>query len=45
MDRYGLPNKMPIKVKGDKELYDKDKVHIMLIFANKFCQLENNLNN
>ena len=26
MDRYGFPNKMPIKVKGDKELTDKDKI-------------------
>jgi hypothetical protein len=23
MDRYGFPNKMPIKIKGDKELTDK----------------------
>ena len=28
MDRYGFPNKMPIKVKGDKELYDKDKIDL-----------------
>ena len=28
MDRYGFPNKMPIKVKGDKELYDKDKIEL-----------------
>ena len=28
MDRYGFPNKMPIKVKGDKELFDKDKIEL-----------------
>lgn len=28
MDRYGFPNKMPIKVKGDKELFDKDKIDL-----------------
>jgi hypothetical protein len=28
MDRYGFPNKMPIKVKGDKELLDKDKIEL-----------------
>ena len=28
MDRYGFPNKMPIKVKGDKELFDKDKLEL-----------------
>jgi hypothetical protein len=28
MDRYGFPNKMPIKIKGDKELYDKDKIDL-----------------
>jgi acylphosphatase len=26
------------------EEWNKDKIHIMLIFANKFCQIENNLN-
>jgi hypothetical protein len=28
MDRYGFPNKMPVKVKGDKELTDKDKIDL-----------------
>ena len=28
MDRYGFPNKMRIKVKGDKELFDKDKIEL-----------------
>ena len=28
MDRYGFPNKMPIKVKGDRELTDKDKIQL-----------------
>jgi len=28
MDRYGFPNKMPIKVKGDRELTDKDKINL-----------------
>lgn len=28
MDRYGFPNKMPIKVKGDKELMDKYNISL-----------------
>jgi hypothetical protein len=28
MDRYGFPNKMPVKVRGDKELSDKDKIDL-----------------
>jgi hypothetical protein len=28
MDRYGFPNKMPVKVKGDRELTDKDKIQL-----------------
>jgi hypothetical protein len=28
MDRYGFPNKMPVKVRGDKELSDKDKIEL-----------------
>ena len=28
MDRYGFPNKMPIKIKGDRELIDKDKIQL-----------------
>lgn len=33
MDRYGFPNKMPVKVKGDKELIDK--YHISLDWLDK----------
>jgi hypothetical protein len=28
MDRYGFPNKMPVKIKGDKEVNDKDKIEL-----------------
>jgi len=44
MDRYGFPNKMPIKVKGDKELYDKDKIDLDWLDKSK-GQFEVNLYN
>jgi hypothetical protein len=28
MDRYGFPNKMPVKIRGDKEVNDKDKIQL-----------------
>jgi hypothetical protein len=44
MDRYGFPNKMPIKIKGDKELYDKDKIDLDWLDKSK-GQFEVNLYN
>jgi hypothetical protein len=35
MDRYGFPNKMPIKMKGDKEVNDKDKINIDWLDSSK----------